>query len=172
MQMRICTRCSVARPITEFNKRRSKVDGLQLQCQVCCREQANARYRENPAPYKRRARIAAINRKIYLSDTANKIRSEVGCMFCPEREICVLDFHHVIKGEPVSRAYTFTEFETEVRKCVVICANCHRKIHAGLILVTINMLDRTYTVPRVVLAKTLQRHSSNVMLTNDGKIHA
>lgn len=48
-----------------------------------------------------------------------------------------LDFHHI---EPSEKDYTISggtkSFETlkkEVDKCVLVCANCHREIHAGII---------------------------------------
>lgn len=51
-----------------------------------------------------------------------------------------LDFHHI---DPSQKEFTFGELrrhtiaweivENELRKCVLLCANCHREYHAGLI---------------------------------------
>lgn len=51
-----------------------------------------------------------------------------------------LDFHHI---DPSKKDFTFGRLrvktlawhiiEAELRKCVVLCANCHREYHAGLI---------------------------------------
>ena len=47
-----------------------------------------------------------------------------------------LDFHHVDPAEKeftLSAATTLSEqrIREEVSKCVVLCANCHREVHAG-----------------------------------------
>jgi hypothetical protein len=70
------------------------------------------------------------------------LREEKGCGLCPERTGCVLDFHHYKKGEPVSRMASkgYTALVREVNRCVVICANCHRKVHAGFLTITPEML--------------------------------
>jgi hypothetical protein len=59
-----------------------------------------------------------------------------GCAICGEKEPCCLDFHHlrdkefvVSAGVDVSKERLFDEID----KCVVLCANCHRKLHAGII---------------------------------------
>lgn len=58
---------------------------------------------------------------------------------CPEEINCALDFHH-LKGNPVERVsemapngFSKQNIIEEMEKCCVLCANCHRKYHAGLI---------------------------------------
>ena len=48
-----------------------------------------------------------------------------------------LDFHHL---EPSQKDYnisggtkSFNTLKSEVDKCILVCANCHREIHAGMI---------------------------------------
>lgn len=59
-----------------------------------------------------------------------------GCCICGETEPCCLDFHHLrdkefelAKAPDVSKERLYKELE----KCIVLCANCHRKLHAGII---------------------------------------
>lgn len=60
-----------------------------------------------------------------------------GCILCPEREFCALDFHHL---DPNEKDFLLGEMRgkndslvwKEIEKCVVLCSNCHRKHHAGL----------------------------------------
>lgn len=49
-----------------------------------------------------------------------------------------LEFHHVEPHEKdfvIAAAYTvsFARLKRELEKCVLVCANCHREIHAGLV---------------------------------------
>ena len=47
-----------------------------------------------------------------------------------------LDFHHINPNEKDftigNRDYKLIDCINEAKKCVLICANCHREIHAGL----------------------------------------
>lgn len=47
-----------------------------------------------------------------------------------------LEFHHVNPEEKeikLSETHSFTdEVRLELDKCVVLCANCHREVHAGI----------------------------------------
>jgi hypothetical protein len=62
-----------------------------------------------------------------------------GCLCCPEKNPICLDFHHKDpkkKDKAVAKLLGFKNKErllNEIKKCIVVCANCHRKIHAGVI---------------------------------------
>ena len=63
-----------------------------------------------------------------------------GCRVCGERTECCLSAHHVSQRD---KKYAITQMFVlgyskhlvlaELSKCVCVCENCHRKIHAGLI---------------------------------------
>ncbi len=65
---------------------------------------------------------------------------EGGCVCCPEREPICLDFHHpgsdkdFAIGDAIRRCYSIARVKAEMAKCVLLCANCHRKAHAGLLV--------------------------------------
>lgn len=66
------------------------------------------------------------------------IKEQHGCLYCDETLGCVLTFHHLNPSEKeydvsVLRAHSMEKIKTEIEKCIVVCFNCHRKIHAGLI---------------------------------------
>ena len=55
-----------------------------------------------------------------------------GCVDCGERRLCVLDFDHV-GGKDASvmvlahSGYGLARLQSEIAKCEVRCANCHRR---------------------------------------------
>ncbi len=62
----------------------------------------------------------------------------LGCRICQERDPVALDFHHLDPsakdlhlGGMMSNGYNADRLIAEIQKCVVVCANCHRKLHAG-----------------------------------------
>lgn len=54
---------------------------------------------------------------------------------CGENHIACLEFHHtgddkeVNISEATSQGWTFDRIMKEIEKCIVLCANCHRKLH-------------------------------------------
>ena len=70
----------------------------------------------------------------YLDD----IKNQSGCVLCGESELAVLDFHHRREEDKsfnlsgAACAKSLERLRAEVEKCAVVCANCHRRVHAGL----------------------------------------
>lgn len=66
---------------------------------------------------------------------------EKGCCCCEESEPICLDFHHangekeINISEVIGAGWAIARIQKEIDKCIVICSNCHRKLHAGLITV-------------------------------------
>ncbi len=66
------------------------------------------------------------------------------CQLCPENTIICLDFHHRNadeKDRSISNAvlkwgWGFKRLEEEIAKCVILCSNCHRKVHAGILSIS------------------------------------
>ncbi len=67
------------------------------------------------------------------------IKAAEKCKMCGENETAVLQFHHV---HPEDKGFTiggnnwcksWKTLQTEIDKCVVVCANCHLLLHQGLI---------------------------------------
>lgn len=67
---------------------------------------------------------------------------ECGCqtLGCKEIHLSVMDFHHLDPGQKdnrvsigVTNRWSLAKIMDEIVKCVVVCSNCHRKIHAGIL---------------------------------------
>jgi predicted HNH restriction endonuclease len=62
-----------------------------------------------------------------------------GCSVCGETEPWVLDMHHLDPTEKETQpaqSATLKTFLKEADKCVLLCSNCHRKVHAGVLRLT------------------------------------
>lgn len=60
------------------------------------------------------------------------------CVRCGESEPCCLDFHHVdpslkfdVLAQMANRGFGLVRIIEEIAKCIILCANCHRKQHYG-----------------------------------------
>ncbi|WP_226482232.1 homing endonuclease associated repeat-containing protein [Natrinema amylolyticum] len=68
---------------------------------------------------------------------ANELqRARGGCDRCSEMNPVCLDFHHVNEdekemavGKMIAFGYAKDRIRNEIEKCIVLCANCHRKEH-------------------------------------------
>jgi hypothetical protein len=66
-----------------------------------------------------------------------ELKKTLSCQRCPESHWACLDFHHrdpSTKTRMISRmvaaAMSVEKILAEIAKCDIICANCHRKLHA------------------------------------------
>jgi hypothetical protein len=92
--------------------------------------------------YKDRARYnieAVARRRKRLKDMAVQLKGG-RCQFCGyHRYAGALEFHHLTEGNKEfglsTRGLTrsWEKIKAEVKKCILVCANCHREIHGGLV---------------------------------------
>lgn len=111
-------------------------------------------YLRNKEEIKSRSSIRRSNRKVWYRD----FMQNFSCKFCSESSIECLDWHHL---DPSTKRDTVSTLLNEYRsmqsvldemeKCIVVCSNCHRKIHAnkisteGISAETISQSDRART---------------------------
>ena len=135
--LKTCYKCSTNKPLFDFNRSKSRKDGVQSICRECSKEVNNLGYKHNPNRAKSikdtRDRAKKRNKRLI-----NRYKSMCGCKYCNERTTVCLDFHHLdpsIKEDNLSRMDTVSidRIKEEIRKCIVVCSNCHRKLHANLI---------------------------------------
>ena len=66
------------------------------------------------------------------------VKAKNGCLLCGEDEPCALVFHHLEssnKTRSIASMMTSSQerLAEEMRKCIVLCRNCHAKVHASIL---------------------------------------
>ncbi len=102
------------------------------------------RYSADPA-YRaaHKARVKETKRKYYIRvDEILLAFRKDGCRLCPEKEHCCLSAHHLGDKDfnisyAAGRGISIKRILAELTKCICLCENCHRKVHAGLLVAPI-----------------------------------
>lgn len=152
---KVCKKCGVEKPETEFNKDRGRKDGLFSWCRECANAQSRKWYRENwvhtnevrkvyeATHVEERAAYRLAHREEILQRSKDRyLRSKelveslkTPCAKCGDNRKYVVDFHHVdpdTKSFEVSRGTTGrnpTNVIKEAEKCICLCRNCHTEFH-------------------------------------------
>lgn len=97
------------------------------------REINKRHYINNKSDYLDRSRVQRIAYRAWFRDFKKTLK----CSKCQESHWACLDFHHLgdkdsTVNELVSRMVSKDRVIEEVKKCIVLCANCHRKEHFPL----------------------------------------
>ena len=77
---------------------------------------------------------SALNRRRII-DWYKDYKSQLICRVCGESHPACLDFHHKDENKEcgisrmVYKGCSIDNIKTEINKCTVLCANCHRKEH-------------------------------------------
>ena len=84
-------------------------------------------------PERERARVYASLVRARAFTAAHK----TACLYCGEARKPCLDFHHInptdkdqTVSEATARGWSNARLLREIKKCLVVCANCHRWLHA------------------------------------------
>lgn len=116
--MKTCPNCKTEKEITEFYSRRNKEDSLPY-CKTCTNIQSSLR--------QQKLKLEAVEYK------------GGGCISCGYKTYAgALEFHHKDPKEKdfsigQVKSRSLSSIKPELDKCILLCSNCHREIHAGYI---------------------------------------
>ena len=127
--MKYCRYCNLDKLETEFSFR---VPGkLKNKCKQCVAAYTRLHYVANRTAYKLRATADRPQAAMRWKDFVSSLK--VCCSECGEDHPATLDFHHTDPNtkehHPADLRGSKARFLAEIEKCVVLCSNCHRKLH-------------------------------------------
>lgn len=130
--MRKCPKCEIEKEDTMFHKNKSSKTGLCCYCKECSNKKETTRYSKDiGASREYRKGLNMKNGDVKRKYIYEYLASHP-CIDCGEADPIVLEFDHV-RGDklgPVSelmRNNGLEKLKTEIDKCDVRCANCHRR---------------------------------------------
>lgn len=95
---------------------------------------------KNDPDYKAKHYANRQNRARQNKENLSKLKEDTPCSACGEYyPSCCMDYHHLdpsVKEKGVSQMIqgnSWKKIEEEISKCILLCSNCHRKIHDKLI---------------------------------------
>jgi hypothetical protein len=126
-----CPSCGKEKDLKEFNKSKSKSDGLNTCCRKCSNKTSKKYYYLNTEKHRENIRI--INQK-NLKENRQKIFDYYKthpCVDCGNDNPVVLEFDHRDSSEKIDIVSRMVNsgrswIKNEIDKCDVRCANCHR----------------------------------------------
>ena len=96
-------------------------------------------HRENYYKYAEEHRRKVARRRKKLRKFLSDYKENSKCEICEEDTVCCLEFHHVdgAKEIDISKApaygWSIERILDEIAKCRILCSNCHKKVHAGVV---------------------------------------
>ena len=127
--MRLCKKCDKPKPLEEFDKNKECSEGRTRTCSACNRERQQKWYHNCD---KEKRLLAG---KAWRRATKEMfVKEKGGC--CSECKgvfpSSVYDFHHIDTSEKefsIGRVKSVSRMREELKKCILLCANCHRIEH-------------------------------------------
>ena len=85
-------------------------------------------------------RLAKVyERKATIHEYIQSIKNQLCCADCGERHPAMLQFHHLNSedktfaiGKAVNGGFSLERIKKEIKKCIVLCANCHAIRHYNM----------------------------------------
>lgn len=136
---KVCTTCHEEKNLADFRKDKTRKDGHQSYCTICARTRHQSDY---VIKYKDKIAVRGKARHAHNAALLLEYKQAHPCVNCGEDDPVCLDFHHLDPsekdfgiGQEIRR--NWDNILTEINKCVVLCSNCHRKVHAGKIILAV-----------------------------------
>lgn len=136
--MKTCSKCALSKPESDYFVKDRNVGRLHAHCKDCYRMHRKTYSKLHYEKYGEDYRLRARNRRLRLK---NEFRSGIlshlkdnPCALCGESDVSVLEFDHITPTEKtfnISQAvrlgYSWNEVLVEIKKCRVLCSNCHKR---------------------------------------------
>ena len=119
-----------------FPKNKAKKDGLSSQCRDCKAKFQHSWYLRNRVTHGKNAKSRRVRVRADNARFIEEYFLDHPCVDCGEPDRVVLEFDHV-RGEKkynvsemVWSGISLKTIKSEIAKCEVRCANCHRRVTA------------------------------------------
>lgn len=131
--MKKCSGCNELKQSTEFAHRNKLAGTLQTRCRACVNSYMHSYYRRNKRRYSARRDA---NRTVYRHRNQAIVLAYLAahpCEDCGEDDVRVLEFDHVrdrkctTVSDLIRNGKSVRLLAAEIAKCMVRCANCHRR---------------------------------------------
>lgn len=130
-----CKDCEQVLPLTAFHRHNNTKDKHGIYCRAC----SSVRHKKwRAANHVDQDKANANFRRAWtkVRGLVNEVKRQSSCFYCGEYEIVCLDFHHIDptrKDIDISKCRGVEAAVAEMEKCVLVCKNCHAKVHAKML---------------------------------------
>jgi len=137
--MKTCTKCNKSKHLDDFAKNKTGKDGLRSQCKDC----HNSYYRQY---FSNKANMAKQIARVYKDKKQyrwkfGEFKTKLGCAVCGYNKCDrSLHFHHkdpskkqLLLSRARSMSLSKSKLEKEIKKCILLCANCHGEVEEGIL---------------------------------------
>lgn len=130
---KICTKCKILKDFNSFHKRKRALDGHASWCRDCFKINWQKRYYENHTHYRARHNKSRSEIREQNARLVFEYLEKHPCISCGESDPIVLEFDHRKMDEKIEsisnliRDASWKRIKSEIEKCDVLCANCHRR---------------------------------------------
>lgn len=135
MDKKVCTKCKLLLELSNFGNRKNKKGVLipngVSRCKACGRKYDKAMRKTDKGK-----RLITLSLRRRNEQRKKWILNELKtnrCKYCNESNIACLEFHHKYGEKKFNLSSRMIKNKQavleEAKKCEVVCANCHRKIH-------------------------------------------
>lgn len=140
---KICSSCKQEQPVESFALRNSK--RRHNRCKTCQAEYCKKHYQDNKSRYIARSKLSNKDLAQRNRDFVNSIKESFACFDCGSKyPACAMDFDHreghtkeYNVSKMVAHSLGLDRIKSEIAKCDLVCANCHRirtykRLHAQI----------------------------------------
>ncbi len=127
-----CSHCGLYLPDEAFNWRYRLLGIRHKTCRNCQNEYQRSWYQKNKVVHLTKVQTRKANVRQEARQFVLQYLSMHPCVQCGESDPMVLEFHHLGRKEKeisfmISGGYPIAKIQSEIAKCQVLCANCHRR---------------------------------------------
>tara|TARA_Y100001963_G_scaffold148796_1_gene227243 strand:+ start:56 stop:541 length:486 start_codon:yes stop_codon:yes gene_type:complete len=129
-----CNKCEKYFNIDDFSWKCKRLNKRTGTCKDCTNKYSRQHYRKNKEIYKQRVKENTERYKKDGRELIYEFKLSNPCSTCGESNPIVLEFHHLNPKEKrndvsnmATHGYSIESIEKEIEKCIILCANCHRK---------------------------------------------
>jgi len=169
---KICNCCKQLLSNQLFRKNKDIPGGFHYNCKSCSNIKHNKRLKTHVFQ-QQRMKYTSKTRRDYNAVITQRIKTYLGCMACGENSHhCVLEYHHMNDDKDMNigqqHSRSINVLFNEIKKCICLCANCHRKVHHNILnvdhlpIISADVIDHVLSIenidPTYTLAESINTH--------------